>query len=163
MEKYNTLYLDPPMEKMSWGDLEKLPVASWCQANAMLFMWVRTRRLEYAMSVFRNWGFYFVYMIERMPLRKFQEANVWDAFVCEHLVVAARGKVKLNAFHRENLFESEPENKGYHPQFMRDRVVEVADWVFDYAKLLDVFGKYWFANDPDYWRDEWDFLDGVTV
>lgn len=129
MNRYDIIYADPPWKYGSGGarsgqyasldypsmtldDLKALPVASWANDNAALFMWVTGSFISEALELGRTWGFRFI-RVDKVWVKQASAGgrhgvvDPWGMTDCEYLLLFVRGKMCSHQVER-NQFVSAP-------------------------------------------------------
>jgi N6-adenosine-specific RNA methylase IME4 len=151
--KYRVLLADPPWSYgntqpdyhteqrdhypvQSTNDICALPVAEWCEPNAVLFLWVTSPILEESFEVIAAWGF------------KYKTSFVWDkvkhnmghynSVRHELLLVCTRGSCMPDV---AKLFDSvvtqERTTHSTKPEIFR----EIIDTIYPHGKRIELFAR----------------------
>jgi N6-adenosine-specific RNA methylase IME4 len=160
MEKYNTIYIDPPwhLEEFKVKMLTRVPVEALSMDNAMLMLWCSQEGLPECLAQMEAWDFDYVQLWTW--LRKDEKEDFWFQFHGESLLIGVKGLVRIDYLLRHNVFEYSGNEARYHPQEFKDLASEAAIRAFSPPIMLDVFGAYWHRHDPEYWRDDWHWWEG---
>ena len=149
MKKYQIIYADPPWsynDKMSGHSfsldheyetqslewIKKLPVADFCEKDAVLFLWAVSPLLPQAFEVIEAWGFKwktlaFVWVKETSGLYAVTVSNLgrWTMGGAELCLLATRGKPKrVCANVRQVLYETRTSHSK-KPEEVRRRIVKL--------------------------------------
>lgn len=59
VDKFDTLYINTPWNKLSMDELAELPLSDLCKDNASLYMWTDSSKICDAAKLIESWGFKF--------------------------------------------------------------------------------------------------------
>jgi N6-adenosine-specific RNA methylase IME4 len=111
-------------ETMRTAQIAALPVAEWCEPDAVLFLWATVPLLPDAMRVMEAWGFRYKTMLTWHKTDR-DGMGYWFRVFTEHLLVGVRGNVKAFGSMRRNVVECRRGRHSEKPEQVREIVEEV--------------------------------------
>lgn len=135
-----------PYSVMPVGDIKKLPVSQWADANAHVYLWATQRYLRDAFDVLRAWGFDLgAVLVWSKPPK-----GVVGTYVCssEFVLFGRRGSLPHKKRHIGTVFEWSRGKHSEKPEAFLDLVESVSP-----GPYLELFARRarfgW-----DYWGNE---------
>lgn len=124
----------PPYPMLSSKDIARLPVASICKDNALLFIWTTDYHLDKCMKVMQAWGF--DYKTVGFAWQKLDKQNKPVCFMgsytmksgIELCLLGTRGKNAHSLVHKRtvrSLVVAQRQKHSQKPKEVRDRIVDL--------------------------------------